>query len=584
MTTSLDFLAAHVLLRTATGIGLVLCLGLLIPAAWSTREFSPVFRIPRQVARSIARNGFASLLCVFLIAWASGASNGILKMPTPSVNDEFGYLLAADTFAQGRLANPQHSLYRHFETFAVSHSPTYVSKYPPASAAFMAVGQWTFGHPWWGQLIAFSLGAMCVSWMLRAWIGPRWGLIGGIFIALHPVMQHFSDYDYNWSNYSWSHSYWGGSVTMMGAALLFGGLRRVIRNGRASDALFMSLGIALLAFSRPFEGFIATAIAIALLLRHLVTTGKHDREKPSLLRIVVPMLLVGIPSILFLAHYNEVTTGDPFRLAHQHYADQYGTAAEFLIQAPRVPPESYGNGEMERFYMNWVRPAFLSQTTDAGAYWHFKSEGVERFVWFYVGMLFPALLGTIALVHRRWWRLAGGFTLLTFGLIFITFEFHPHYAAAAAPFIIALLVGGMAELWRRRGERAWMAHALVIVLVVLGTVPRVFDLPTRTWGLDVRDWPRLRESIVTDLESVRGNDLVIVSYKPDHSVFQEFVKNGADLDEGSVVWARDLGTEESRRQLLDYYADRKVWIFLADANPPVIKRYVDRGQRTSSRN
>src|SRR4051794_10044867 len=59
-------------------------------------------------------------------------------IPTPSVSDDFSYLLLADTLRHLRLANPPHPLHQFFETFFVLQEPTYSSIFPIGQGLVLA--------------------------------------------------------------------------------------------------------------------------------------------------------------------------------------------------------------------------------------------------------------------------------------------------------------------------------------------------------------------------------------------------------------------------------------------------------------
>ena len=159
-------------------IALVLTLVFGLLALWKPNIGSGAFqKIERALSRFAERKTLVTGLMFLGVTFIRLAVLPLLPTPIPGIHDEFSYLLMADTFTHGRLANPTHPMWMSFETFHVNWFPTYASMYPPAQGFVMAIGQ-SLGNPWFGVLLSDAAMCAAILWMLQAWMPGAMGVAG----------------------------------------------------------------------------------------------------------------------------------------------------------------------------------------------------------------------------------------------------------------------------------------------------------------------------------------------------------------------------------------------------------------------
>jgi hypothetical protein len=368
----------------------------------------------------------------------------------------------------------------------------------------------------------------------------------------------------------WINSYWSSSIAALGGALVCGALPR-LRHPRLRDAIWMALGLTILANSRPYEGFILALVVAVALLREFAGTN-HAPFRRILLSALIPICALLLVTAIATGYFYKQVTGSPFKMTYQLDRQIYGTVPFFLWQAP-LPEPTYHHAVLQDFYEDEL-DVFEHAHTFRGFFMR-KLRATVLWWDFYFGLTLTIPLIALPWVIRQ--RRAR-FAVYAVGAVIVSIALEsfdmPHYFAPATAPLWLLLVHCLRELrhwhWKDRPVGDALVRTVVLISIVMIPARIAIALDPSVppfWEVGNQDRARIQRR----LENMPGQQLVIVRYEADHDFDQEWVYNAADIDASKVVWARDMGTRN--QELFDYYKDRHVWLLELDRLRPEIESY-----------
>src|SRR5262245_28228411 len=185
-----------------------------------------------------------------------------------------------------------------------------------------------------------------------------------------------------------------------------------------------------------------------------------------------------------------------------------------------------------------------------------------------IGML--TVLITWILKNRWAQRAVLVYGVMICGLLLETFR-GLHYAAPIIGLNYFFVVTAM-RLWLRRDRKIgqfilWLVPILAILGVGKSLHGTIKENNSTAWYIQ-------RAQILKQLKQQDGKHLIIVSYAAEHSVHDEWVYNGADIDGAKVIFARAIQNTQDC-QLVEYFKSRRIWSLNIDGDQskPELKPY-----------
>jgi hypothetical protein len=150
----------------------------------------------------------------------------------------------------------------------------------------------------------------------------------------------------------------------------------------------------------------------------------------------------------------------------------------------------------------------------------------------------------------------------TLGTFAVIWSF-PHYTAPFTCVIVTLIVQSMRRLQTMRVAARPLGKWLVRISMTLLAMETASHVLHRQ--CDPLEWAcqgdPSRAAIQDHLSHTPGKHLILVRYEPgEHNIHDEWVYNGAEIDNAKVLWARELDARQNAALLAYFKIAKPGWL------------------------
>ena len=246
--------------------------------------------------------------------------------------------------------------------------------------------------------------------------------------------------------------------------------------------------MAIMANSRPFEGFVVSVAAAVVLIAWMKRNARGPSRRAIFLQVVLPIVAVLAMTGAAMSMYNLRVTGNPLRLPYMVHEDAYMLSPVFLWGSAKTH-KSYNHVVMAEFHNKWLD--FFKKQRDLRTTFATTKWKITSFIEFYshYSLLLPLIMLPRAL-YDFWTRFALFVCVLVVLVLLTETWAFAHYIAPAASLWLVVVLQSLRQMRQLRAYGKPVGVCLVRALVLLAllvpvskSVAAQFPRPCRYLGL-----------------------------------------------------------------------------------------------------